>query len=94
MTLALGLVVVGVYFAFPGVRRWVFLGWMYAALPIGWAVSHLLLAIVFYLVITPIGLTMHLFRYDPMSRRIDRDAKTYWVRRDPESDMARYFRQF
>jgi len=94
VTLGIGLVLVAVYTALPNVRRWVFLGWMYAALPIGWAVSHLLLAIVYYLVITPIGLTMRLFGYDPMSRRADHDAATYWVRRKPESDLARYFRQF
>ena len=94
VALGLGLVLVVVYAAFPGLRRWVYLGWMYAALPIGWVVSHVLLGIIFYLIMTPIGLTMRLFGYDPMSRRFDRGADTYWVRRDPESDTRRYFRQF
>jgi TRAP-type C4-dicarboxylate transport system permease small subunit len=94
VTLGLGLVLVAVYAAFPGLRRWVYLGWMYAALPIGWVVSHVLLGIIFYLIMTPIGLTMRLFGYDPMSRQFDRGADTYWRRRDSESDTRRYFRQF
>ena len=94
VVLGLGLVLVVVYAAFPGLRRWVFLGWMYAALPIGWVVSHVLLGIIFYLIMTPIGLTMRLLGYDPMLRRFDRGADTYWVRRDRESDARRYFRQF
>jgi hypothetical protein len=94
VVLGLGLVLVVVYAAFPGLRRWVFLAWMYAALPIGWVVSHALLGIIFYLIMTPIGLTMRLLGYDPMLRRFDDAADTYWVRRDPESDTRRYFRQF
>jgi len=38
---------VAVYYAAPGVRKPIYLGWMYAAYPIGWTVSHLLMAIVF-----------------------------------------------
>ena len=94
VVLGLGLALVVVYCVSPGLRRWVFLGWMYAALPIGWVVSHVLLGIIFYLIMTPIGLTMRLLGYDPMLRRFDRGADTYWVRRDRESDERRYFRQF
>jgi TRAP-type C4-dicarboxylate transport system permease small subunit len=94
VVLGLGLVLVVVYAAFPGLRRSVYLGWMYAALPIGWVVSHVLLGIIFYLIMTPIGLTMRLLGYDAMLRRFDDAADTYWVRRDPESDTRRYFRQF
>src|SRR5262245_38368398 len=36
----------------------IYLGWMCAAFPIGWLVSHLLLAAVFYLLITPLGLLL------------------------------------
>ena len=50
----------------PGFLRPVYVLWMALAFPIGWTVSHLLLLIVYYLVLTPIGLLMRLFGYDPL----------------------------
>jgi fumarate reductase subunit D len=78
----------------PPLLRPVYLVWMALALPIGWTVSHLLLAAVYYLVLTPIGLLMRLFKYDPMQRSFDRAAKSYWTAHDSSADQARYFRQF
>ncbi|MEX0979180.1 MAG: SxtJ family membrane protein, partial [Pirellulales bacterium] len=69
-------------------------GWMWAAFPIGWLVSHLLIAAIYFLLITPIALVMRAVGRDPLSRRFDRAAKTYWVPRRQDSDPARYFRQF
>lgn len=83
-----------VYYLVPSWQKPLYLGWLYAALPIGWVMSHLLLAIVYYLVVTPIGLVMRLCRYDPLDRRFDRSRNTYWIPRQPNSDDRRYFRQF
>jgi hypothetical protein len=71
----------------------VFLLWMGLAYPIGWTVSHLMLAVILYLVITPVGLVMRLCGYDPMERRFDRSATSYWVAHNPGGDTRRYFRQ-
>jgi len=71
-----------------------FVGSLYATFPIGWVVSHLLLMTAFYLIITPIGLLMRLFGYDPMKRKLDRDAKSYWISRDPNINFKRYFKQY
>ena len=78
----------------PRWMRLVFLGWMWAAFPIGWAISHLLMVAIYFLVITPIGLTMRLVGRDPLARQFDRQAPTYWTPRRQESDASRYFRQF
>lgn len=85
--------IVLVFIAQP-VVKYVYLGWMYAAFPIGWTVTHGVLALVYYLVLTPIGLCMKLFGYDPMQRTIDKSADTYWSEHDPSGEPARYFRQF
>ena len=37
------------YYVVPPIRRPVYLGWLFAAYPIGWVVSHLLMAIIYYL---------------------------------------------
>ncbi len=80
---------------FPRFMRWVFLGMSYLAFPIGFVVSHVVLAVVYYLVLTPIGLLTRLFGYDSMKRRFDPGVKSYWVERSAATvDSKRYFRQF
>jgi hypothetical protein len=77
----------------PRVLRPIYLAWMVAVWPIGWVVSHLTMAAVFYLVISPIGLIMKACGHDPMQRTIDRTARSYWRARPGPSDSRRYFRQ-
>lgn len=79
---------------FPNAMRPVYIALTCATFPIGWVVSHLLLAFIFYLIITPIGLVMRLCGYDPMHRKFDRGASTYWKPHATETDTSRYFRQF
>ena len=78
----------------PKLVRPIYLGWMYAAYPIGWTVSHVVLGITWYLVITPIGLIMRMTGRDPMHRRIDKQAASYWIERGEAPPRSRYFRQF
>ncbi len=78
----------------PAFMKVVFLGLSYAAFPIGFVVSHVVLAAVYYLVLTPIGLVMRLFRYDPMSRALEPDRSSYWIEREPQPDPKQYFRQY
>ena len=80
-------------FFFPPLVRPIFVAWMCAAYPIGWAVSHLLLAIVFFLVITPIGWGLRVLRRDPLEREFDRSASTYWIPHKQARDSKQYFRQ-
>lgn len=68
--------------------------WMFAALPIGWTISHVILGIVFFLVMTPIGLLMRASGKDPMTRVPDPRATTYWVPHVKPAHTKRYFQQF
>lgn len=89
-----GVVLATVYYLVPPLRRPMFKGWMYAAYPIGWVVSHVLLAVIYFGILTPIGLLMRVFRYDPMERKFDKGAASYWVERERNPDVSTYFRQF
>jgi hypothetical protein len=80
--------------AVPSFLRYVYVGMAYLAFPIGWVVSHLVLAAVYYLVLTPVGLLLRGFRYDPMNRRFDPHAESYWTPRESADDVQRHFRQF
>jgi len=88
---AVGLVLIALS---PAAGRAIYTHWMFAAMPIGWTLSHVILGAVYYLLITPIGLVMRIVDYDPMSRRMDRAAATYWLPREPRRDSVGYFRQF
>jgi hypothetical protein len=78
----------------PTLIRPVYVTWMALAFPIGWTISHIMMGIVFYLVITPIGFIMKACGRDPMRRRLDRSCQSYWLRRESSDDVKRYFRQF
>jgi hypothetical protein len=92
---AVAIAVPGLGWALPGFMRVVYVGMSYLAWPIGFVVSHVLLAAVYYVVVTPIGLIMRAAGYDPMRRRFDREAASYWIERDAgDHDPRGYFRQF
>jgi hypothetical protein len=78
--------------AMPRVIAPVYRTLMVVTFPIGWVVSHLMLRVMYYLVITPIGWLVRRF-YDPMERRFDRGAESYWYPRE-QPEPSRYFRQF
>jgi len=96
----LGLIVTGLAVAigasgllWPRTIRLPFLGMVLATWPIGWVVSHVVLAILFYLVFTPIGVAFRLAGRDVLSLR--RPVRgSHWLPRPPASALARYFRQF
>jgi hypothetical protein len=89
---ALGAGTVGL--AAPRAIKYLYVGWICAAFPIGWTISHLLLLLIFYGILTPIGLVMRVLGYDPLRRKSDPVAGTYWVERAQAEDSSRYFRQF
>lgn len=80
--------------ALPRLIRPIYLAWMVAVFPIGWVVSHVILAAIYYFVFTPIGLVMRLFGRDAMQRKFEPDRASYWIPRPQEESTRRYFRQF
>ena len=56
--------------------------WMGFAVVLGFFSSRLVLSILFYAVITPIGIIMRVFGKDVLDQRIDRSAGSYWKMRE------------
>ena len=80
---------VGLIFLFPGLIKPKLLGpiykvWMAFALLLGFVMNHLILALMYYVVITPIGILMRVLRKDPLQTRLDRNTKSYWIQRTNE----------
>ena len=74
--------------------RYVYVAMSVAAYPIGFVVSHVVLAAVYYLLITPMGLVFKLIGRDALERRFDRQSATYWQPHAAANSPDRYFKQF
>jgi hypothetical protein len=76
-------------------RRIASLFWLVTTLtlPIGLVVSELMIAVLYFVVITPMALVFRIAGRDRLHRSIDRKAPTYWVPHRDAPDAARYFRQ-
>jgi len=64
------------------------------AFPIGFVLSYVIMATLFYVVIAPIGFALRLVGKDPMDRRFLPAAKSYWIDARPERPRESYFKQF
>ena len=53
--------------------------WMTIGLCLGWINTRIILSIMFYLIILPVGAVMRLAGKDPMARSINREQKSYRV---------------
>ena len=62
------------------------------SVPIGWVVSNLLLRVVFYGVVTPLGLVFRLTGRDALSLRRPQ-VSSHWRDLESSEDAASYFRQ-
>ncbi|MBN2376419.1 MAG: hypothetical protein JXD22_08460 [Sedimentisphaerales bacterium] len=72
----------------------IYLTFTLLTLPIGIAVSYLLMGIFFYLVITPIALFFRLIGRDILNRNFEPHTDSYWIKRKRQEDLKHYFRQF
>ena len=67
--------------------------WMAAGEVLAWINTRIILGVVFYLVVTPIGLVMRLTNHDPMRRKFEQAGESYRVRcvPRPATHMLRQF---
>lgn len=70
--------------------------WIILSIIIGYFVSRVLLTIIFFIVIIPMGLIMRILGKDPMERKLDPNAASYWIPKEQEKDpsVERYEKQF
>ena len=69
-------------------------GWMALAGALGYVNSRILLSLVYYLVVTPLGLVLRLVGHDPLRRRGAR-RESYWIPRQyPRQSRSGFERPF
>ncbi len=78
----------------PEWMRFIYVGWMVLAFPIGWTISQFILALMFYGLFTPIGLVYRLLGRDALHRVRRPGLDSYWSPKATPADPRRYFKQF
>jgi hypothetical protein len=66
----------------PGLLKWPYRGWMKFAAGAAWFNTRVILVLMFYLVMTPVGLLLRLLGKRPLAIAFDREAETYWIERE------------
>ena len=74
------------YLSVPN-KLWTKLGFL-----LGAVVTPIVMALVYYSTVVPIGMFMKLLGKDLLNKKIDSSAKTYWIERDqPVGSMKNQF---
>ncbi len=78
----------------PPVGRVLYILWMGLGLTLGFVMSPIIMAVVYLVVIVPVGLVFKLMRRDTMRRQLDPKASSYWEDYPGSDDPTSYIRQF
>ena len=66
--------------------------WFRFGLFLGKIISPIIMAVIFFLVVTPIGLLMRLFGKDVLSLKLNKKKTSYWIEKvGPKSKMKNQF---
>ena len=66
--------------------------WFKFGLFLGKIISPIIMAVIFFLVVTPIGLLMKLFGKDVLNLKLNKNKSSYWIKKiGPKSKMRNQF---
>lgn len=82
------------FYAVPAIARPFYTIWYALACSIGLIVGNVVLAVIFYGLVTGIGLVKRLGGGQPIRKQPDPGARTYWHDAPSSSNLRRYFSQF
>ena len=90
------LAVLAFIFAFiqPKFLRPLFVVLMVVVFPIGFVISNIILASLFYGVFTAFALIFKVIKRDALNRKFDPEATSYWVARDGKMPIEQRFKQY
>jgi cytochrome c biogenesis factor len=81
LTIAVPLMLLGL--VYPPVLAPLNRAWMKLGLIMFKVVNPIIMFVVYVLTIVPIGLIMRMVGKDPLRIKLEKDAKSYWIERDP-----------
>jgi hypothetical protein len=62
--------------------------------PVGFVMSYVVLGVLFFVILTPLGFVFRLMGRDALRRSMNHEAPSYWIPHRPAKDVGRYFRPF
>ena len=66
--------------------------WFKFGMILGAIISPIVMGIIFFLVVTPIGFILRILGKDLLNKKYDKEKETYWIKRDtPIGTMKRQF---
>ena len=81
--------------AIPSVLKPVYWMWMIFGIILGWFMTRVILSLLFYIIITTIGLTLRLFGKQFLELRWDKSKESYWnFRTNEHLKKENYEKQF
>jgi hypothetical protein len=63
----------------PAWLRFIYAAWMKLGWVLAWINTRIVLCVLFYGIMTPIGLAMRLFGVDPLHRSWSKKSASYWL---------------
>lgn len=79
---------------YPKAVKPIFLGLSLITLPIGFVVGEVFLLTVFFGVFTIVSIIFRLIGFDPMTRKYDPSAESYWEPKAQPTSPRQYLRQY
>jgi hypothetical protein len=62
---------------------------------VGWINTRVLLALIYYIIITPLGIVIRIFGKDLLDRKIEPFRQSYWIKRKKVAvEKSRYEKQY
>ena len=79
----------------PIILKPFYMVWMIFAVILGWFMTKVILSLLFYLIITPIGLFLRIIGKDLLNLKEKKQQKSYWNMRNSEEEQNQnYEKQF
>ena len=79
----------------PSVLKPIYWGWMIFATILGWVMTRVILSLLFYIIVTPIGLILRFFGKQFLELRWDKSKESYWnFRTNEHLKKENYEKQF
>lgn len=93
--LIIGIILLAGGVALPTIFKPIYWVWMAFAAILGWVMTRVILSVVFFLVVTPIGVISRMFGKQFLELRWDSSQDTYWVYRSADKNKLKsYEKQF
>ena len=93
LTFGVTLCILGI--AIPIILKPIYWVWMIFATILGWIMTRVILSLLFYIIITPIGLILRFFGKQFLELRWDKSKESYWnIRTNEHLKKENYQKQF